>query len=68
MRYVHDPDIEAKVVDDSHVEYKGQRSSLSRLAMRLAGTDVPQQGPVKFTYNGKLLDDLRKEREKGQNG
>ena len=68
VRYVHDPDVEAKVVDDSHVEYKGRRSSLSRLAMRLAGTKTLVQGPVKFTYNGKLLDDLRKENEKGQNG
>ena len=68
VAYLYDDNIKAKVLDDSHVEYAGRSWSLSGLAKHLLGTDAPQQGPVKFTYKGKLLDDLRKENEKGQNG
>lgn len=63
IAFLHDPNIKVKVFDDRHVSYEGKQWRLSPLANYLMGTDRPIQGPVKFTYKGKLLTDLRKERE-----
>ncbi len=63
IAFLHDPNIKVKVFDDRHVSYQGKLWKLSPLAKYLMETDRPIQGPVKFTYNGKLLTDLRKERE-----
>lgn len=56
-------DVKAVVVDDRHVEYAGERTSLSALAQKLKGFTHPVQGPLWFTYHGKCLDELRKEQE-----
>ena len=61
VSYLHDPNIKATIIDDSHVEYDGRSWSLSGLAKHLAG--VACSGPTKFTYKDKLLTDLRKEME-----
>lgn len=60
VEYVNDPSIKAVVVDDRHIEYKGQTTSLSALAGSLLNVSSVQ-GPLYFTYNGKLLTDLRDE-------
>lgn len=61
--YVNDEKIKAVVVDDRHVEYNGTTTSLSALAQELLGVEHPVQGPIYFSYKGKLLRDLRIENE-----
>ncbi len=53
----------AVVIDDRHIEYKGETTSLSALAKELGGYDHAVQGPIHFTYKGKLLADIRWEHE-----
>jgi hypothetical protein len=57
--YVDDPNVKAKVLDDRHIEYQGETTSLSRLAQQLKGFNHPVQGTLWFTYNGEVLADLR---------
>lgn len=52
-------DAQAVVVDDRHVEYQGETTSLSALAQRLKQFDHTVQGPLWFTYNGERLTDIR---------
>ena len=59
VAFVDDPAKVATVVDDSHVEYDGVTTSLSRLANELTGLSHALQGPLYFTYNGERLTDLR---------
>lgn len=60
--YVKDSSIVAKTIDlKNKVEYKGKIYSLSGLAREIRGTKT-EQGPVHFTYNGKLLTEIRKEK------
>ena len=54
----------AVVVDDRHVRFANETTSLSALAKQLLGCSHPVQGTMYFTYNGKILDDIRKERER----
>ena len=62
--YIEEKSVKATVVDDRHIEYKGETTSLSALAQQLKGFNHPVQGTLWFTYKGKILDDLRKEQEK----
>lgn len=57
--FIEDSNIRAKVIDDRHIEYNGQTTSLSALAQMLKGFDHPVQGPLWFSYNGEKLADLR---------
>ena len=57
--YVDDPTIKARVLDDRHIEYQGETTSLSALAQRLKGFTHPVQGTLWFTFNGEVLNDLR---------
>ncbi len=59
LLFVDDPTIKVTVVDDRHILYKGQETSLSRLAQDLKGFDHPVQGTLWFTYKGKRLIDIR---------
>ncbi len=59
--YVNDPNIRAKVYDDRHVLYKNKKWKLSPLARFLTGSGSSIQGTRMFAYNGKILDDLRKD-------
>ena len=63
VAFVNNPEIKAVVVDDRHVEYNGETTSLSALAQQLLQVDHAVQGPVYFTYKGKLLRDIRHEME-----
>ena len=62
--FVDDASKRAVVVDDRHVRFANETTSLSALAKRLLGCKHPVQGTLYFKYNGKILDDLRKERER----
>ena len=59
IKYVNDSSIEATVLDDRHVVYKGLTTSVSALAQELLGVDYGVAGPHFFTYEGELLCDRR---------
>lgn len=63
ISFVEDENIKAIVVDDRHVEYNNETTSLSALAQRLKHFTHPVQGPLWFTYRGKRLVDIRAEIE-----
>jgi len=63
--YIEDDTIRPTVVDDRHIEYNGETTSLSALAERLTGVGHAVQGTLWFTYNGEVLNDLRSRLEKG---
>ena len=52
VQFVDDPAIEATVLDDRHVEYNGETTSLTALAKELKQTKKPLGGPQFFTYEG----------------
>ena len=56
------PEITAVVKDDKNIEYEGQTCSLTKLARELLNLKGCK-GPQKWLYNGKILDDIRTERE-----
>ena len=62
--FVDDQEVKPIVIDDRHIEYNGETTSLSALAQRLKGFDHPVQGTVWFTYKGERLSDLRDRLEK----
>ena len=59
IKYINDPSIEATVVDDRHISYKGVTTSTSALAQELLESDYPVQGTAYFTYEGEKLTDRR---------
>ncbi len=63
ITFVDDTAIKPIVVDDRHIEYDGETTSLSALAQKLKGCNHPVQGTLWFTYKGKRLSDLRDEVE-----
>ena len=67
LQYVDDPSIEVTVLDDRRILYKGESTSLSKLAQELKKTKYPMQGPLYFTYEGEVLDDRRTRMEKEKN-
>lgn len=66
IEFVDYPSIQAVVVDDRHIEYNGETTSVSALAQKLKGYDHPIQGTQYFTYQGEKLTDIRDKVEKGQ--
>ena len=44
IKYINDPSIEATVVDDRHVSYKGVTTSTSALAQELLESEYQVQG------------------------
>lgn len=62
--YTDDPSVRPVVVDDRHIEYNGETTSLSALAQKLKGFDHPVQGTLWFTYLGEKLIDIRERLEK----
>ena len=62
--FIDDKNVQPEVIDDRHIEYNGQTTSLSALAQQLKGFDHPVQGTLWFKYNSVKLDDLRKQMEK----
>ena len=57
--FIEDESIVARVVDDRHIEYNGETTSVSALAQKLKGFTHPVQGTLWFTYNGERLTDIR---------
>lgn len=62
--FVNDGSKKAFVIDDRHVRFSNETTSLSALAKQLLGCSHPVQGTMYFTYKGKILDDIRRERER----
>ncbi len=62
--FIEDNTIQPVVVDDRHIEYNGQTTSLSALAQQLKGFTHPVQGTLWFAYKGTKLTDLREQMEK----
>jgi len=63
IKYINDPAIEATVVDDRHVSYKGVTTSTSALAKELLESEYQVQGTAYFTYEGEKLTDRRNRME-----
>ena len=59
LEYADDPSVVVTVVDDRHIQYQGETTSLSALAQRLKGFNHPVQGTLWFKYNGEILNDIR---------
>ena len=57
--FVDDTSVKVKVVDNRHIQYGSETTSLSALAQRLKGFDHPVQGTLWFKYQGEILNDLR---------
>ena len=57
--FIEDSAVRAKVIDDRHIEYEGETTSLSALAQKLKGFTHPVQGTLWFTYQGERLSDRR---------
>lgn len=62
--FIDDDTVVATVLDDRHILYKGQTTSLSALAQELKQFDHPVQGTLWFSYKGEKLNDLRLRLEK----
>lgn len=58
--FVDDESVRPTVIDDRHIEYNGETTSLSALAQKLKGFTYHTQGPLWFMYNGEKLSDLRR--------
>ena len=61
--FVDDDTKKAIVLDDRHVRFDNETTSLSALAKRLLGCTHPVQGTLYFKYKGQVLDALRKAHE-----
>ena len=59
--FIPDKSIKVKVADDTHVSYRGEVWSMSKLAQKLLNRTSAVQGTLHFSYNGKRLTDLRDE-------
>ena len=59
LEFVDDPSIKVTVLDDRHIKYGSETTSLSALARSLKKYDHPIQGTLYFTYKGELLTVLR---------
>lgn len=66
VTYLEDENIKAEVVDDRHIKYNGEVTSLSALAQRLRNSLYAVQGTVWFTYKGEKLSDRRDRLEQGK--
>lgn len=64
VQFIDDPTIEAIVVDNRHIFYDGQTTSLSALAQSLKGFKFAPQGPTYFKYENETLADRRNRMEK----
>ncbi len=63
IAFKDDPSKTAEVISDRKVRYEDNDYSLSALANILTGKETALQGPIYFTYEGEILDDLRKKAE-----
>ena len=63
LAFIHDKKLKVHVADDTHIEYKGEIWSMSKLAQVLLKRKNSVQGTLHFSYNGRRLTDLREELE-----
>lgn len=63
VNFVGHKDIIATVVDERRVDYWGTTYSLSALTKEILNLNTTVQGPKYWEYKGKVLTDLRAERE-----
>lgn len=63
VAFVNDESKKAVVVDDRHIRFGNEITSLSKCAECLLGAKHPVQGTLYFKYKGRVLDDIRKSRE-----
>ncbi|MGL5255125.1 MAG: GIY-YIG nuclease family protein [Brevinema sp.] len=61
--FVRDDSIKCSVVSDREVEYQGKKYFLSSLSQELLGYKYGVQGPNFWIYKGKLLTEIREEKE-----
>ena len=59
LTFVEDPSIKVTVLDDRHILYNKETTSMSALAKRLKKVTHPLQGTLFFKYNGEILNNLR---------
>ena len=59
IEFVDDSSIKPVVIDDRHIEYLGETTSVSALARKLKGFDHAVQGTLWFKYRGEVLSELR---------
>ena len=64
ISFVSDLSITATVVDDKHIQLGDTVTSLSGAAKSILHKNA-LQGPKYWSYNGKILDDIRTEKENG---
>ena len=64
ISFVPDLNIKATVVDDKHIRIGETVTSLSGAAKSILHKNA-LQGPKYWSYNGKILDDIRTEKENG---
>lgn len=61
--FKENPSIKVTIEDNRHIKYKGEVTSFSALAKELKGLPHAVQGTLWFTYNGKPIDELRREKD-----
>lgn len=59
--FIEDESVKVRVVDDRHVNYNGEITSLSALVKKLKKSPSAVQGTLYFTYNGVKLTDIREQ-------
>lgn len=59
IEFIEDSRVKATVVDDRHIEFNGETTSVSALAQKLKGFDHAVQGALWFTYQGEKLTEIR---------
>lgn len=62
ITFINKPDVIATVLDDRHIMYNGETTSLSAVAERVLNKKN-LAGPKYFTYEGELLSNIRKKLE-----
>ena len=65
IAYLYDPAVVAYVIDDRKIRYGDEVTSLSALAQKLTGKPS-LAGPKFFTYQGRVLSDIRNDMEQGK--
>ena len=63
LEFKENPSIKVTIEDSRHIKYEEEITSLSALAKKLKGFNHAVQGTLWFTYNGKLIDDIRTEKD-----
>ena len=59
ISYIEDDTIVAKVVDDRHIEYNGEVTSMSALAKKLKNSKYPLRGTSWFKYKETVLTEFK---------